>query len=137
MHQLPPLSPGVVTHPATSDVLGSSKRLPMSSVTPSPRNLSAAVGHSPGAFVGAASDLGQHQTSPPSPAAHGQPLTRINSPPITHGKALNHSSLTPAVHCQPPSLTSTAHSQPKKLQLHGSSFSPVTQSITKVCTYNT
>ena len=131
MHQLPPNSPSARTHPAPTDISGSSTHLPRASpLTPSPT-----VGqhhpssHSPGACAGATSALGQHHSSPLSPAAHGQPLTQLNSPPIAHGQALNRSPLSPAAHGQPLNhsrLSPATHGQPKKLRLHGPSFSPAT-----------
>ena len=124
MHQLPPLSPGACTHPAPTDVSGSSTHLPsVSPLTPSPTvGQHQPSSHSSGAFVGTISALGQCHSSPLSPAAHSQPLTQLNSPPITYGEALSHSPLSSAAHGQPPSrtpLSPAAHGQPKKLRLHG------------------
>ena len=130
VHHLPPLSPGARTHPAPTDVSGSSTHLPSASpLTPSPTlGQHHPSSHSPSASAGAASALGQHHSSPLSPAAHDQPLTQVNSPPIGHSQALSRSPHSPAAHGQPPNhtpLSSATHGQPKKLRLHGPSGSTV------------
>ena len=111
------LSPGARTRSAPTDIYGSSKHLPSASpLIPSPTlGQHHPSSHSPGASVGAASALDQHHSSPLSPAAHDQPLTQVNSPPIGHSQALNRSPLSPAAHGQPPNhtpLSSATHGQP-------------------------